>query len=410
LIKKRISVIFSVIAVLFILLAGCNEAAEPADVTTYHVIGDGEKKVETIDKPSYADFYIPEGMVSVYGSNQLTPDEKRLYDRAKEDLGHFKEMVYLPTDAVTYTKILELIRFEELSFFPLKGRSIGDYDAGAGAFEVYYDYYSDNTNANDTMTRINMEIEAAAGEIIAELTPDMNDYDKLKFFHDWLITNCKTDDSSSTDIYSSTIYGTLINKVALCEGYAKTFSYLCNLAGIENLIVSGVVNLPHMWNMVKVDGNWYHIDVTYDFADENILFTHPEFISYQYFLVSDAVIENNHIIDKSIFEPPAANVMKDNYFIRERFTVFADSKTDEVIAHALSEAVKAKRGYAVVKFDSTDLYLNAVNKISTAGGFDAINSAVVAETGEVALYSTSGYYSDYRILLFFIQYSTPLTP
>ncbi|MDR0943535.1 MAG: hypothetical protein LBM41_03285 [Ruminococcus sp.] len=404
-IKNRISVILSVLIVLLLVLAGCNEQAEQADVTTYHVIGGGEKTVETINKPSYADFYIPEGLVTAFGSSLLTPEEKRIYDRAREDLGHFKEMVYLPTDAVTYTKILELIRFEELSFFPLKDRSIGDYDAGAGAFEVYFKYYSDNTNANDTMTRINMEIEAAAKAIMAEITPDMTDYDKLKFFHDWLIKNCKTDDSNPTDIYSSTIYGTLINKVALCEGYAKTFSYLCNLAGIENVIVAGVVNLPHMWNMVRLDGNWYHIDVTYDFADENVLFTHPEFISYQYFLVSDAVIENNHIIDKTIFEPPSANSMKENYFVRERLTVFADSKTDEVIAHALSEAVKAKRGYAVVKFDSTDLYMNAVNKISSAGGFDAINSAVIAETGEIALYSTSDYYSDYRILLFFIQYN-----
>jgi hypothetical protein len=403
--KKRISLILSVFTILFILLTGCNETARQTDVTTYHVIGDGEKTVETIEKPDYADFYIPEGMVSAYGSNLLSPDEKRIYDKAKEDLGHFKEMVYLPTDAVTYTRILELIRFEELSFFPLKGRSIGDYDAGAGSFEVYFNYYSDNTTANDTMTRINMEIEAAAGEIMSDITPDMTDYDKLKFFHDWLIKNCKTDDSSSTDIYSSTIYGTLINRVALCEGYAKTFSYLCNLAGIENLIVSGTVNLPHMWNMVKLDGNWYHIDVTYDFADENILFSHPEFISYQYFLVSDAVIENNHVIDRTVFEPPVANTMKENYYIRERLTVFGDSVSDDVIAHALTEAVKDKRGYAVVKFDSTDLYLNAVNKISTAGGFDEINSKVVAETGEIALYSTSDYYSNYRILLFFIQYS-----
>jgi hypothetical protein len=387
-------------------LTGCEKEAEPADVTTFHVISDGVTVEESVENPGYADFYIPEGMVTAYESRNLTPEQMKIFEQTRDDLGHFRTNVILPIDTVTYTKILDLIRFEELSFFPLMDRYIGDYDAASGAYTVNFKYYSDNENAGETMTRMNMEIEAAAKKIMSAVTDDMDDYEKLKYFHDYLITNCETDASDSGDIFSATIYGTLIKKKALCEGYAKTFSYLCNLAGIENCLVSGVVTLPHMWNMVKLDDNWYHVDVTYDVPDENILFQHPDFISYQYFLVSDNVMKNDRTFDEVLFTPPPAKTETLSYFYKEGRIIDDPGKAEEVITAALVETINEHKGYLTIKCSSTDVYLQVDDKISKAGGFDEINSAVMEKTGILASYSFSDYYAGYRILTFFIQYSS----
>jgi hypothetical protein len=385
--------------------AACEPKTEPADVTTFHVISDGVTTEETVTKSAYADFYIPEGMVTAYGSKELPPDLFKIYEQARDDLGHFRESVKLPTDAYKYTKVLDIIRFEELSFFPLRERFIGDYDVASGTYTINFKYYSDNENAGETMTRMNLEIEAAAEKIMAGITPEMDDYEKLKYFHDYLIKNCATDDSDSSDIFSATIYGTLIKKKALCEGYAKTFSYLCNLAGIENCLVSGTVTLPHMWTMVNLGGYWYHVDVTYDVPDENISFEHPDFVSYQYFLVSDTVMENDRSIDTVLYTPPPANAQRDNYFIREGYMINDISFVDDVVTHAITDAIESGKDFAQVKCASTDIYLKTAAKIAEAGGFDKISADVREATGTNVMYSTSDYFSGYRIMTFFIHYS-----
>lgn len=49
----------------------------------------------------------------------------------------------------------------------------------------------------------------------------------------------------------------------VCEGYAKAFQYLCDLAGIDCYTVTGTLEgREHMWNLVPLDGQNYLVDVT----------------------------------------------------------------------------------------------------------------------------------------------------
>lgn len=56
-------------------------------------------------------------------------------------------------------------------------------------------------------------------------------------------------------------YGALVNKKAVCQGIAVGFADLCTDLGLE-CYVEGSTAMNHAWNKVKVDGKWYHIDVT----------------------------------------------------------------------------------------------------------------------------------------------------
>ena len=105
-------------------------------------------------------------------------------------------------------------------------------------------------------------------------------------------------------MYIREIDGSVIYGEALCEGYSKTFAYLCQSVGIPCVCVHGYGNGgDHMWNMVQLDGEWYHVDVTWD---DPITTTGEQLCRYTYFLLSDEQIRVNHIIDNAFAIPFAS--------------------------------------------------------------------------------------------------------
>lgn len=147
-------------------------------------------------------------------------------------------------------------------------------------------------------------IEARTANVIKEARELTSDYKRLKLFHDWIIDNTVYVTKGKAHI--SEIDGPVIHGEALCEGYAKTFAYLCQSVGIPCVCVHGHGNGgDHMWNMVQLDGRWYHVDVTWD---DPITATGEQLRRYTYFLLSDAQISSNHVMGNEFTAPLAPNV------------------------------------------------------------------------------------------------------
>ena len=127
------------------------------------------------------------------------------------------------------------------------------------------------------------------------------EYDKVKNIHDWMIL---TYDYAYSDTYNSkshSAYGMITNGRGVCSAYTLLFDILCRTAGLNTRIVfsektyavTGSTFNLHCWNMVEVDGRWYHIDVTWD--DQPHL---GNGIVYNYFLKSsDYFLKNSHLWD-----------------------------------------------------------------------------------------------------------------
>ena len=171
----------------------------------------------------------------------------------------------------------------------------------------YVSKYVENCNISDgfvtTITPIYLftleEIEAAKSAInasvnslISDLDSSMTDVQKLLLLHDRMILDIAyNDDAIENDTLTEsdyTIYGAFVNKKGICEAYAKAFKYCADLLGIENEIIP-FSTMNHMWNQVKIDGEWYNVDVTYDDELTSDLFAHVE---HKYFLFSDTVASN----------------------------------------------------------------------------------------------------------------------
>jgi hypothetical protein len=398
----RIFASFLLIFVILFTLSGCEK--EPAVVTEattpleFKIIQNGIEITGEKKPADYASFYIPEEMITRFGYDQLTKDDKKIYDNARRDIGSFNETVLYDPDmsGARYSKIIDLLRIEELTYTHLLSRQAGEFVASEAKYEVKFTY---NLSPQE-MTDRNAESELAALDILSKMPKELSDYEKVKYFHDYLILNV---DKNTTDPDALSIYGTLIRGIANCEGYTRTLSYLCNLSGIENLILTGLTDTRHMWNMIKLGGNWYHVDVTFDEPDENLAKEYPDFISYQHFLIGDETILNDRIVWTNLFIPPVSNAGNENYFIKEGKLIENDASAKDVIKNAVLDAVQSRKTYVSVKCASTDVYLRTVERLSE--DFDDIYESLEAETGIKADYSTSTIYGNYRIICFFIEYA-----
>lgn len=399
-----------VVLVLAFILSGCrnNDDSKTPFTGSYNVYSNGTSAGEIREIPTEetsASFYIPKGMVTRFASKNLSDEELEAYNTIVNQMGQFEETVPMIVNSEAYSKLLDIIRVEQLSYFHVTDRRSGGYDTDIQKFTVVFSY---RLSAKE-ITEMNLEVEKAADKIIEGITGDMTDYDKLKYLHDYLIKSC---DSDTTDEFADSIYGALIRKKAHCEGYSKAFSYLCNRIGVENTIVTGMTTDYHMWNMVKLDGNWYHVDVTWDKPNDTAINQmYPDTVLYQYFMVNDAVIENDHTIFNKFVTPPRANSTKENYFLKEKRYVSSADDFLAIAESALIDAVEKKESTAMIKFDSTDIYLSCVRKLEDDKVFDEaarlkdVVDNIQRDFGVNLKVSFSQSYSVYRILLFVIEYS-----
>ncbi len=392
--QKRL---YAAAAALCLLLTGCSD--EHKD-DSYKVFSDGtyveHNETPEIDSEKYdfADFYIPNGMINYYYSENFTESEKEIYDEIQSVLGSLEDKTPLKTEATVYEKILRTIRVENIAYPHVK-KYWSEYEGGG--FDVAISYRM----TADEISSMNMAAEKAAKKIIAGLTPDMDDYEKLKYFHDYLILNCETDTSYA---FADTAYGALVEKKALCEGYSKAFAYLCNLAGIENTIVTGETYVPHMWNMVKLGGNWYHVDITWDKPDDQLHELFPDVILYQYFMVTDAVIRNTHIVDKAPVAAPQAFGTSENYFAREGADISSTEELLTISENAILSAVQSGEPSAMVKFETTDIMIACMKDLANEELFNRIIEKANLEYGRNIKLSWTDFYGQYRILTFIIEY------
>ncbi len=107
--------------------------------------------------------------------------------------------------------------------------------------------------------------EAAVMHILSGIDKGWTDEEKLLYIHDYLITHSTYayTKSDEPDFTHSFAYDRIVEHYAICNGYAEAFYDLANRAGIHALqIVSLECN--HAWNAVKLGGNWYYVDCTFD--------------------------------------------------------------------------------------------------------------------------------------------------
>ena len=121
-----------------------------------------------------------------------------------------------------------------------------------------FNYVTDDTGETNMVVSNATTAEQKADDIVATLIkPGMSDYQKALVLHNWLTFNADYDQTYSQ--YSAA--GVLLHGTGVCQSYALAYQMLLNRVGIENALEYGK---DHVWNMVRLDGEWYHVDCTWD--------------------------------------------------------------------------------------------------------------------------------------------------
>jgi hypothetical protein len=130
---------------------------------------------------------------------------------------------------------------------------------------------------------VSQRVAQILGDII---TFGMNDEQKVKVIHDWVVKNVQYDLSKSK--YSA--YEALYSETTVCQGYALLTFRMLKDSGITARIVIGETSGgSHAWNMIYLCG-WYHLDTTWDDPVPDV----PNRILYNYFNKSDSYMEADH--------------------------------------------------------------------------------------------------------------------
>lgn len=161
-------------------------------------------------------------------------------------------------------------------------------------------YLLDGFTSKEQIDQCESQVIAVKNQILNQIAGE-NDIEKMRYIHDYLVDTIEYDQKFvEKNIYN--IYGALVSKTCVCEGYAKASQYLLNEAGLENIIITGTATNSdgktenHAWNYVNIDEKWYAIDTTWD--DPIIVgggkLTNT--IRYRYFLKGSSTMNKNHFI------------------------------------------------------------------------------------------------------------------
>lgn len=191
-------------------------------------------------------------------------------------------------------------------------------------------------------------LEQAVSAIVDSCPVNTDDYLRELYLHDRLAEGCVYDRETAqqtTDAESTayTAYGALVEGKAVCEGYAKAMQLLLHRCGMEATVVSGhskKTGEAHMWNLVKSNGDTYHLDPTWNDSGT--------FLQHTYFNLTTAMITASHTLDGEQPAVTACTATQDNFFMRNG--AYIDTYERQSIAEAIVQQLVNRRSVIQLKF------------------------------------------------------------
>ncbi|MCL2249783.1 MAG: hypothetical protein FWC13_10995 [Oscillospiraceae bacterium] len=159
------------------------------------------------------------------------------------------------------------------------------------------------------------------------------DVEKVQIVHDYCLEHFSYDHGAGEHAHS--ILGPILHRTAVCEGIAKFLKLALDYLDVKNLIVTGKAKDPaggksenHAWNIVKLDGKTYHVDVTFDMT----LSVGEK--RYDYFCLCDEDIKKDHIITGNV---PTCTTKGEDYYSKNFLVARSPMELKDIIGKNLRQ-------------------------------------------------------------------------
>lgn len=295
---------------------------------------------------------------------QLSESEQLIYQELYEGImTEQTEINTHSTDPDEANEILLSVVYDFPEIFWTDGSATATTHGKEGAKGTYtvvepvYEY------SGEKKEQMQQEIDATVQTIISSVPTEYSEYEKIKYIYEYLIQTVEYVENAPD---SQNLYSSLVNHGTVCAGYAKANQYLLNELGIECTYVLGTATEGdktdnHAWNIVKCNGNYYHIDLTWadpiPAEDETHL---PYVMIYDYLCCSDTEILDTHVLQEG-YEYPKCVSDDLNYYSANG--MYYDVLDKQQLLDATYRTIDAKAGSTTYKFASKELYEQAKSVI-----------------------------------------------
>ena len=285
-----------------------------------------------------------------YYYSRLTASQRYVYDSICLGLQAYSEHIELPYVAVHYaSSIFENVLYDNPLIFYTKSFSLNSNAHKQKCFLKPNYFYSSNEI---------LRLEHAVLEHLRLFDPakTYTELNKELFVHDYCLHNLRY--SIEFGVESHTILGPILHRAAVCEGITKFVKLALDYLDVSNLLVYGKAHNPqsgadenHVWNIVKLSGDCFHLDVTLD-----LTLMHQK-KRYDYFNISDVAIKKDHEFAK--FVPICITEGKD-YYSQNGLVANSPSELKRLLAAEITKG----NNTVIVKINNITEPADIVNKVT----------------------------------------------
>lgn len=262
------------------------------------------------------------------------------------------------------------------------------FENGYTTVYIFFNHNMDSVKRKEAKEKFNSTVE----KILSEAPTDASDYEKELFVNNYLVDNCEYDykalERKNIINNENDAYGALVDKKAVCEGYARAFQLLCNRLGVDCVTVSGTTDGGnHAWNCAMLDNEWYQVDVTWNDTEKQ-----DSVVENFYFNLTDKQMYSTHTagalfneysdeefekLEKSCNEfVPVCTGTRYNYFRQSCITLTDINNSDELVEAIAKAAKSSAKNFSFVIDDSLDFestYDTVIYDGYIAGWVDSAN-------------------------------------
>ena len=241
------------------------------------------------------------------------------------------------------------------------------------------DAYTYTTSFNDKIIAVEFDLDeedqkeaktirTIADDILAGM-PAGSEYEKYLYLYDSIVDTTVYDADKIDE--SQHIASVLVDRVSVCAGYAKTYSYLCDLAGLECVYVTGMgqssqdeAPQEHAWNLIKLDEQYYWVDITWGdpIEPEN----DSDMKNYNYFCLDDDLFFREHEADEKlgdlILEYPVCDDNSYNYYVLNN--MYFETYDPAVLSDYITEKIISGNNIIEMEFENETDYESFTKAIS----------------------------------------------
>jgi len=295
-----------------------------------------------------------------YSYNQLSEVQKGVYREMRACVESMQPSGYILqacADADLLTAYLALLT-DFPQFFWLSRSFVHGADETGRI--VYFQYrsllhHADYIVTGEQAVGIAAKMKAAIAGIFSEMPGNLSEFERELWLHDWLCANAAYEDRAVRNpdsyMYAFSAYGAFVNNLAVCEGYARTLQLLLYCAGVQNTLVTGNTlrlsgrpdpNGHHMWNIVRIDGQWGYTDATWN--DSGVTANRMSETSYRWFNIPRDELSYDHYVDHA-FPLPEANSMENTWFAVKGRLLAEEQAAEAFVKALIVEAAAGDRRY-----------------------------------------------------------------